>query len=319
MRALRFNAFGGPEALRIEELPDPVPAANEVLVRVAAAGVNPSDVVNVAGRLGGTTLPRTPGRELAGVIAAVGQAVKPAPRPGEEVWAAGGSLGFHRDGAHAQFVLLPAEAARPKPAVLTMPEAAASCVAFITAYAGLVQLGELRRGEVALVTGAAGSVGGAALQIAAWLGARAIGLDRRPSGGALDLTTSDNWAAEVAEFTAGRGVNLVLDCVGGELFEPALATLGVEGRQVCLASPGQRRVGMDLVDFYHRRLTLRGLDTLGLSAGECGDILDRLHPAFESGWLRPTAIARTQPLAEAAAAYAAVAGGTAGGKIVLTS
>lgn len=312
MQALRYANFGPPGVLRVEETDEPTLAPGDVLVRVLAASINPSDVAIVAGRLGHPKLPSTPGRDLAGVILA------PQARRGEEVWAASGPLATARPGAHAELAVIPAVLARPKPSTLSMSEAAACGLVYLTAAAALLHVGGLRQGETVLVTGAAGSVGSAAVAVAHWQGARVIALDRRPpQRGDLRLVTDGDWAAELRAFTAGGGVDLVLDCVGGPLFEPVLSTLAARGRQVAIASPGQPRVGFDLVDFYHRQLTLHGLDTLALAAATCGDLLDLLRPGFESGVLTPPSIARQVSLAQASAAYEDVAAGRGNGKVVL--
>src|SRR5208283_3551985 len=119
MKALRFSEFGPPSVLRIEEVPIPAPGQGEALVRVKAAAINPSDVGDVAGRFKKTTLPRTPGRDFAGVV------VEGKQHEGKEVWGTGPDLGIVRDGSHAEYVLVPADTLSPKPKSLSMPEAAA--------------------------------------------------------------------------------------------------------------------------------------------------------------------------------------------------
>src|SRR5580658_2869373 len=113
MKALRFTEFGRPQVLRIEEVPIPEPGAGEVLVRVKAAGINPSDIGNVAGRFKNTTLPRTPGRDFAGIV------MKGTRHEGSEVWGSSGKLGIVCDGSHAEYVLVPLETLSPKPKSLS--------------------------------------------------------------------------------------------------------------------------------------------------------------------------------------------------------
>src|SRR5271154_662992 len=141
MKALRFSSFGDLSALRMEEVPTPVPGAGQVLVEVRAASINPSDAKNVLGKLKSTTLPRTPGRDLAGVVVAGDQDMI-----GQEVWAAGGDIGSTRDGSHAEFILLPRAGARPKPKRLSMVEAASVGINYITAYYGLIVKAQLKDG-----------------------------------------------------------------------------------------------------------------------------------------------------------------------------
>src|SRR3954471_11767357 len=110
MRAVVIHKFGEPKDLRVEEVPTPVPGDGEVLVEVRAAAINPSDVKNVSGAMHGTTLPRVPGRDFAGVVVR-----GPGDTVGREVWGTGGDLGFTRDGSHAQFMVLPLQALTRKP------------------------------------------------------------------------------------------------------------------------------------------------------------------------------------------------------------
>src|SRR5438270_621800 len=129
MKALRFHQFGSFQNLKVETLPDPKPKPGEVLVQIRAASLNPSDAKNVLGRMQGTTLPRTPGRDFAGIVIE-----GPAAMIGMEVWGSGGDLGFERDGTHAESILLPAGGVRPKPKNLSFEEAAAVGVNFVTAW-----------------------------------------------------------------------------------------------------------------------------------------------------------------------------------------
>src|SRR5271167_1282169 len=170
MKALRFAEFGSPSVLRIEELPIPEPRDGEVLVRLMAAGINPSDVGNVAGRFKHTTLPRTPGRDFSGVVIK-GQ------HEGQEVWGSSSTLGNVHDGSHAEYVVVPAETLSLKPKSLSMAQAAAIGVPYITAWASVVNAAQIQPGEIILIVGAAGAVGQAATQIANWKQAHVIGAD----------------------------------------------------------------------------------------------------------------------------------------------
>jgi len=323
MNALRFNKFGNPaEVLRIEEVPDPLPGSEEVLVKVHAASLNPSDVKNVQGKFADTTLPRIPGRDFAGVIAAGDREMM-----GQKIWAAGGDIGFTRDGSQAEYIVIPKKAARPMPKSLSMSEAAAVGISYITAYLGLVEKAGLKDGETLLVTGATGGVGSSAAKLAKLKSARVIAVDRRAMDPeqarrlGIDLalnSESDDIVSRAKEFTDGKGVDVVFDCVGGPLFETALNSLGVGGRQVNITSVGDRRVCFDLLDFYHRQITLFGIDTAKLDMVACGNILESLRPWFEDSRLTPPQISRTCSLGELIGAYRQVADGTAKGKIVLT-
>ncbi|HEX3942242.1 MAG TPA: zinc-binding alcohol dehydrogenase family protein [Acidobacteriaceae bacterium] len=316
MKALRFSTFGDLSNLRVEEIPTPSPGPGEVLVRVHAASLNPSDVKNVLGIFHATTLPRTPGRDLAGVIVAGDPA-----RIGEEVWAGGGDIGSTRDGSHAEFILLPAQGARPKPCHLSMVAAASSGINYITAYAGVVGKVAIRAGETLLVTGASGGVGSSVIKIARLLGAKIIGVDRKPDpSNGLELSLgseTDDIGARVREFTGGRGVDAVFDTVGGSLFEIALNTLALDGRQVNIVSIGSSRVSFDLSSFYHRRLTLYGLDTMAMDTVVSGAILDSVAPAFDRGEFTAPPVGGTVSLAEAPEAYRRVNRGEVKGKLVI--
>lgn len=322
MKALRFNSFGDVSVLHIEELPTPVPRPDEVLVQVHAASINPSDVKNVQGKMKQTTLPRTPGRDFAGVVVAGNKEMI-----GQEIWAAGGEIGSTRNGSHAEYIVIPEKGARPKPKSLSMVEAASVGINYITAYLGLIDKANLREGETVLVTGVSGGVGSSVIKIAKSKAARVIAVyhqvpepeKARQLG--LDLALSgqsDDIVNRVKQFTQGKGVDVVFDCVGGPLFEVALNSLGLGGRQVNITSVGDRRVSFDLVDFYHRQLTLFGMDTLALDTIASGDILEGLRPAFEQGWLTSPDIARTCSLDDAVEAYRQVDSGAAKGKIVFT-
>jgi len=325
MKALRFHEFGSFEKLKVEDVADPQPRAGEVVVRIRAASLNPSDAKNVLGRIQGTMLPRTPGRDFAGIVTA-----GPAEMIGREVWGSGGDLGFERDGTHAEAIVVPAAGVRTKPKNLSFEEAAAVGVNFVTAWIGLIQTAKFRSGETVFTTGAAGGVASAVAQIAKWKGGRTIGVDRhlispeRQQEYKIDkfmvADGSDGYKAMIDDalrFTGSKGVNVAYDCVGGPLFEPCLRTLGQLGRQVNITSVGDRRVCFDLLDFYHRRLSLFGVDSRAYDTKACAEILEQLTAGFESGALKPIPIAQRFTLEQAPQAYAQVNDGTLHGKAVL--
>jgi NADPH:quinone reductase len=148
MKTLRFAEFGPPSVLRIEEVAIPEPGEGEVLVHVKAAAINPSDIGNVAGRFKKTILPRTPGRDFAGTV------VKGKKNhEGEEVWGSGPQLGIVRDGSHAEYVVVPTETLSLKPKSLSLAQAAAIGIPFITAWA-IVSAAQIQPGETVLIVGA---------------------------------------------------------------------------------------------------------------------------------------------------------------------
>jgi NADPH:quinone reductase len=324
MRALRFHEFGGFEKLNLQTIPDPQPGAGEVVVRVRAASVNPSDAKNILGRMEGTTLPRTPGRDFSGVVVDGLSSMI-----GAEVWGTGGDVGFTRDGTHAELVVLPLAGVRPKPKNLTFEEAAAVGVNFVTAWIGLVEIAGFRLGETVLVTGATGGVGRAVMQIAKWKGGRTIGVARTPISpehqreyGIDHAFVADTNQGHMSlidgalRLTEGKGVNVAFDCVGGPFFEPCLRTLGRSGRQVNITSVADRRVSFDLVDFYHRRLSLFGVDSRAYDTEASAAVLERLTPGFESGVLKAVPVAKRFSLNEAQQAFTQVNDGTIRGKAV---
>jgi len=304
MKALRFAEFGPPSVLRIEEIPVPEPGDGEALVRVKAAAINPSDIGDVAGRFKKTTLPRTPGRDFAGVV------VKGKRHESEEVWGSAPMLGIVRDGSHAEYVVVPAETLSPKPKSLSMAQTAAIGVPYITAWASVVNAVQIQAGETILIVGAAGAVGQAATQIANWKKARVIGADTSsdpiPGTEAVINTKSEDLREKVRKLTAGKGVNAVFNTVGGPLFEPALQSLAFGGRQVVIASPGDPRVGFNLVEFYHNFSRLLGVDSYGLTPQQVADISDELQAGFQTGALKPPTI-DIVPFEKAVDAYTRVA------------
>jgi NADPH:quinone reductase-like Zn-dependent oxidoreductase len=300
LKALRFHSYGGPaEVLRVEELPLPSPGPGEVLVQVHASSINPSDVKIVEGKTGHPTLPRTPGRDFAGVVVTGDPDLI-----GQEVWAAGGDIGTTRDGSHAEYIVIPRKGVRPKPKPLSMIDDSGGQRRnqLYQRLLGFIEKAQLKSGETLLVTGATGGVGSSVVKIARLKSARIIGVDShsllpdkaRAMGIGLALNSdSDDIVNRVKQFTQGEGADVVFDCVGGPIFETVLNSLGAGGRQVNITSVGDRRVCFDLLDLYHRQLTLFGIDTIALDTISCGNILEGLRPGFEDGLLTPPEIART--------------------------
>ena len=319
MNALVLKAAGSPaESLIHRSEPIPEPAPGEVLVEVHAAAVNPLDVANAAGWLG-TPLPTIPGVDFAGVVVSGGE------REGQQVWGSGPALGMTRPGTHARFVALPAAWLSRKPEKLTMTEAAAIGRSYLTAFETVVTMMEVRSGETLLITGGAGMVGQAAAAIARWRGAEVIIADRRrPEGGAahfaegthfIDTDTADLPEA-VLDHTGGRGADLVLDAVGGPLFEPALRSLRFGGRMVGIFSAPEPRIEFSPAEIYNRQLRVTGLASVFLDGAHVAGVFDQLRPLFERGILTPPDV-RTWPLEKSAEAYQAVRDGSAGVKQVL--
>jgi NADPH:quinone reductase len=323
MQAILIERFGDPSELRQKKVPRPDPGEGEVLIEVHAAAVNRSDVLNARGSFPFTTLPRIPGRDFAGVVVEGPQELV-----GTEVWGTGGGeLGFIRDGSHAQYLAVSRNAVVPKSDTRSLEEAAASGLAYVTAGSALVELGGVSAAETILITGAAGGVGSAAVMIARWKGTRVIGAIKDESERAraeragvevIVDTSREEMTGAVLEATGGRGANLVLDAVGGPLFEPALNSLGEKGRMVVITTiPDKQHVSFNLFDFYRKGLRLFGLMTSFLDAEGSAAVLRDLGPGFDEGALHAPAIAERYPLEQAGRAYARVQSGEAAGRVLL--
>ena len=323
MLAVRIGHFGSPSELLIQALPKPSLASDEVLVEVHAAGINPSDVKNVLGTMQDTTLPRTPGRDFAGIVVE-----GPENLMGTEVWGTGGDIGFTRDGTHAQYIALPKEAVAPKPASLSMDEAGSIGVTYVTAWLCL-NAAQLVAGETVLVIGATGGVGSAAMQIAKWQGAQVVlGTVRRESdrdlaqqaGADIAINLADKALPEaVLAVTNSKGAGVIIDTVGGPMVEPCLKSLAHKGRLTEISAPAKdRQVCFDLIDFYHRESRLLGVDSRVLEAWACAEILGMLTPGFEAGVLyAPAAGITRHPLQEAIIAYEQVLNRSVTGRVTL--
>lgn len=320
MRALRFEKTGQLEFLAIRDIPKPVPAAGEVLVEVKAAAVNPSDIKNVLGKMHGTTLPRTPGRDFSGVVMD-----GPVSLAGKSVFGSGGDLGFGRDGSHAEFVVVPENGVSSMPKGFSFEQAAAVGVAYLTAWTALITTAQLQSGETVLILGTTGAVGSAAAAIAHQRGARIIGTVRKES----ELTSArqlpvDAWInLETTELskgtrnaTDGKGADVVFDLVGGSMFEKCLSSLAWRGRQVAISSGPDPRVTFSLVEFYHNESRLFGVDSLKVGFEQAAEILRDLTPGFESGEF-PAPDLRVFPLVQAAEVYQKINDGQIKGKAVL--
>jgi NADPH2:quinone reductase len=285
---------------------------NEVLIEVKAAAVNPSDVKAATGLMPYAVFPRTPGRDYAGIVI-------DGPREviGREVFGSSGDLGIRRDGTHATHLAVETEAIVEKPKNISWEEAAGIGVPFVTAMEGVRRAGMPKKGETVLVMGVNGKVGQAAVQIATWHGARAIGVVRKsePYEGhanadvdVIDASKTDV-ATRVRELTGGKGADIVFNTVGDPYFQAAHKSLALRGRQILIAAI-DRIVQFNILEFYRGQHTYVGIDTLGLSSIATGAVLRELGPGFASGHLKPFPIkpSAIHPLEEAKRAYLAVAG-----------
>jgi NADPH2:quinone reductase len=287
-------------------------AANEVLIEIKSAAVNPSDVKAATGLMPYAVFPRTPGRDYAGIVID-----GPAGWIGREVFGSSGDLGIRRDGTHATHLAVEADAVVEKPAGLSWDEAAGIGVPFVTAMEGLRRAGMPTKAETVLVMGVNGKVGQAATQIASWRGARVIGVARKnePYEGhasskveVIDASAVDV-AARVRELTGGKGADIVFNTVGDPYFQAAHQSLALRGRQILIATI-ERIVPFNILEFYRGQHTYVGIDTLGLSSTATGAVLRELGSGFAGGHLKPFPIrpSAIYSLEDARSAFLAVAG-----------
>jgi NADPH2:quinone reductase len=322
MKALYFRQTGSLSNLQIENLPVPkIDNPSDALIQIRAAALNPSDPKNILGKMSETKVPRIPGRDFAGIVVD-----GPAAWKGKEVFGSGGSLGFGRDGAHAEFMSVPVEALIEKPKNLSFEQAAALGLSYVTAWSAIVTAGQVSKSDTVAVLGATGAVGSSAIKIAKYLGAkRVIGLlrdeaDRERTKG----IPADDWVVldktplpqGIHEITQGVGVNLFLDVIGGPLFEAVNQSLAPRGRHIIIAST-EPKVTFNLLDFYHREERLVGVDTLKFSFSESAEILSKILPLVEKGVLTPPVV-DSITLEQAPQAYQAILDGTARKKLVIS-
>lgn len=322
MRAVRPVTPGFPNEIEIVDLPAPEPGAGEVLVRVSAAGLNRADLLQMRG---GYPAPpgesAIPGLECAGSIEKLGEGVV-AFGPGERVMA------LLAGGGQAELVVVPEGQLMRWPRTLSAAEAAGIPEAAVTAWTNLVVEGGLVAGETVLITGATSGVGSFAVQLARELGAEVLAAGRSAErlqalssfGITGHVILDGDFVDNVHDQTDGRGVNLVLDLVGGEWTAHSLSVLAPRGRLVLVGLTAGSRAQVDLAVVLRRRLRLTG-SVLRSRPREEKSTLVRAFFGFaearlENGALRPI-VHRTWPLSEAGDAYAALAGGGFTGKLVL--
>ena len=288
LRVLRKAETVDELQLAVERCDLPRAGADEVLVEVHAAGINRSDVAAAMGRMPQAVWPRTPGRDWAGTVVE-----GPSGLIGREVFGAGGDLGITRDGTHASHLLVPCDAIVERPQALTLAEAGALGVPFVTAQEGFVRAGMPKPGDVVLVMAVNGKVGQAAAQIAAMRGAQVFGVSRRAEPFAHSHCTvrmidgsSEDVAAVVRAETGGNGADIVYNTVGSPYFAAANAAMAHGGRQIFIATI-ERPVPFDIFAFYRGRHSFFGIDSLALNACASAALLRELLQGFAGGALRP--------------------------------
>ena len=318
MHALRFDTTGSLDGLELKDVPSPDPELDEVVVRVVAAGLNPSDVKNVEGYFPYTTLPRTPGRDFSGVVAR-----GPAELVGAAVWGTGKELGFTRDGTHAEYLALPRSAISPKPVSLGFEAAATVGVPYTTAWSAL-ERGSAGAGTTVLVIGAAGAVGKATMDLATWRGAHVVGaVRRREQANALGAhgrhaVHVEHPAAlsDAARSVFPGGAEVIVDTTGHYL-EASVSALAREGRIAVIAAPSGGRVELPVLSLYRRGGVVVGINSLLYDSTACAKILDRIAMGFEDGKLHAPSGFTTTPFSRALTAYTAVRAGNAGKHVLV--
>ena len=327
MIAIEITQFGGPEVLRPVEQPSPEPGLNEVLVEVLAAGVNRPDLMQRQGKYPPPPgAPDIPGLEISGTIVACGPVLE-----GETSrWAPGDLVcALVAGGGYAERVVVPSPQCLPVPAGVDPVIAAAIPETYFTVWANVFQRGKLSTGESLLVHGGTSGIGTTAIQLA-----RAFGATVYATAGsaekcaacetlgarAVNYKTSD-FVEAISELTSGRGVNMILDIIGGDYLERNLKALAMDGRLIQIGLQGGAKTGIDLRTLMQRRLTLTGSTLRPRSVAEkaaiARDLEQHVWPLLSSGTVAPV-IDRLLPLENAAEAHRLLESGDVVGKIVLT-
>jgi putative PIG3 family NAD(P)H quinone oxidoreductase len=323
MRAVVITEPGGPEVLQWEEVPDPEPGPGEVLIDVAAAGVNRADLLQRQGHYPPPPgASHYPGMEVSGRIVATGADVT-GWQPGDEVCA------LMAGGGYAEKVAVPAGQVLPVPAGLSLVDAAALPETTCTVHSNLVQVGGLRAGETLLVHGGASGIGTTAIQLGKALGARVIctagspaKLERcRELGADVAISYRDEDFVEVVkDVTDGHGADVILDIMGASYLARNLAALATEGRLVIIGRQGGNRAELDLGLLQSKRASIHATTLRNQPVAEKSAIVaavtDQVWPLVSAGTVTPV-IHELVPMAEAAKAHRLLEEGGHTGKVLL--
>lgn len=324
MKVVEISAPGGPEVLKPAERPRPQPGSGEVLIKVVAAGVNRPDVLQRMGRYpvpaGASPLP---GLEVAGTVVELGSAVTQ--------WKIGdGVCALTPGGGYAEYCIAPASNCLPVPKGLSAIEAASLPETFFTVWSNVIDRAGLRPGETFMVQGGASGIGVTAIQMMAALGHRVFataGSDekcracaRLGAERAINYKTED-FVEVVKAATGGRGVDVILDMVGGDYVPREMKALADDGRLVFIAFLRGAKTEINIAELMTRRLTLTGSTLrprpVEFKAAIARALHEKVWPLIEAGKIKPVVHA-TFPLAAAAKAHALMESGQHIGKIVLT-
>lgn len=317
MKAIRAHQFGDPGVLRLEEVPQPAPAAGQLLIKLHAIGVNPVETYLRSGSNPAIKLPWTPGMDAAGVIEAVGANIAHW-RVGDRVYTSDTLTG-----SYAQFALCDPKMVHPLPQRLSFSQGAAINIPYATAYRALYQRAQARAGETVLIHGASGGVGTAATQIARAAGLTVIGTAGTDAGRKLVLEQGahhvvshrdSTYLQQILDLTGGRGGDVILEMLANENLAKDLTLLSRNGRVIVIGSRGN--VEITPRELMRREADIRGLMLFNATDAELAGIHAALGAGFENGTLTPV-VGREMPLADAAKAHVAVLEPGAYGKIVL--
>jgi len=318
MKAIRVHQFGGPEVLKLEEVPTPKPDAGQVVVRVHAAGVNPYDTYMRAGTYAiKPPLPYTPGSDAGGVIESIGPGAKQV-KPGDRVYVA-----KTVSGAYAEYALALESQVHPLPAKASFAQGAGVWVPYGTAYHALFQATSAHAGETLLVHGASGGVGIAAVQFARASGLTVFGTAGSEKG--LELAKREGahqvfnhslagYQEQILKATDGRGVDVILEMLANVNLGNDLKLLAIRGRVIIIGSRGD--VTITPRDLMVRRASASGVMLWKITEDEEKEIHAGIIAGLENGTLRPV-VGKELPLAEASRAHKEVLEPGAFGKIAL--
>ena len=325
MTAIEIATFGPPEGLQPATRPMPSPDHGEVLIKVAAAGVNRPDVMQRTGNYppppGASDIP---GLEVAGEVVSVG--------PGVDTIAVGDQVcALVAGGGYAEYCAAPSALCLPVPGPLSMAEAAGLPETFFTVWTNVFQRGGLKGGESILIHGGSSGIGTTAIQLAKAFGARIFVTagNQEKCDACVELGAErainyrdEDFAEAIAEATGGEGVDLILDMVGGDYFKPNIASLAVEGRLVQIATlHGPKVPDFSILPIMMKRLTVTGSTlrprTVAQKAVIADELRDQVWPLLKQGSIHPV-MDQSFALADAAGAHIRMEGSEHIGKIVLT-
>jgi len=318
MKAIQVHEFGGPEVLKLDEIPTPQPAAGQVLVRIHAAGVNPYDTYMRNGSYAiKPPLPYTPGSDGAGIVEAVGSGVAKV-KPGDRVY-----IAKTVTGAYAEYTIALESQVHRLPEKVSFTQGAGVWVPYGTAYHALYHSAQAHASETVLIHGASGGVGIAGVQIARASGLTVFGTASSQKG--LDLVMREGahqvfnhskpgYLEEIMKATGGRGVDIVLEMLANVNLANDMKLLATNGRVIVIGNRGE--ITVNPRDLMSRRASVRGFTLWALTPAEEADVHAGLIAGLENGTLRPV-VGKEIPLAAASRAHIEILQPGAAGKIVL--